>query len=49
LFWFVSHLFISLTKKQLKNNKAKEKKYLPRYMGDAPPPSWMLLWLNVES
>jgi hypothetical protein len=33
------HLFISLTKKQTKNNKAKGKKYLARYMGDAPPPS----------
>jgi hypothetical protein len=28
--------------------KQKGKKYASRYMGDALPPSWLLMWLSVE-
>jgi hypothetical protein len=41
---YASFYFFS---KYIANSKI-EKKYLARYMGDAPPPSWMLSWLNVE-
>ena len=54
-FYFVFVCYASFYdfSKYIENSKIvkteKGKKYLARYMGDAPPPSWMLSWSFLKS